>query len=205
MASFLGCGLAALLAVGSRPLIHLLYGPQWDRAATMFQLLAVALFSGVPMNAMGWIYVSLGRTDRLLQWSLMFTPVLAVAFFIAAPHGGEAVALAYAVVMNLMLVPAFAFATYKTPVSLADTLKTILPIMIAGAVAATVGFAVPVHGLPRLAELVLSDAAAGMVFLGLTGCLVVTLPHYATLRRRLVTLVLAAVGTVSRSRGPVPR
>jgi len=205
MASFLGCGMAALLAVGSRPLIHLLYGPQWDRAATMFQLLAVALFAGVPTNAIGWIYVSLGRTDRFLRWYLIFTPVLALAFLIAAPHGGEAVALAYALVMNLMLVPAFAYATHNTPVSLADTLKTILPMMIAGVIAAAVGFAIPVHTLPDLAELVLSDAAAGTVFLGLTACLVAAHPRYATLRTRLITLLKSALDTVSRARGPVPR
>jgi PST family polysaccharide transporter len=200
MTSFLGCGLAALLAVASRPLIFLLYGPQWDRAATMFQLLAVALFAGVPMNAVGWIYVSLGRTDRLLRWSLFFTPVLAVAFAVAAPRGGEAVALAYAIVMNAMLIPAFAYATHQTPVTLSDTLKTMLPMMVAGAIAAGVGFAVPVQTLPKLATLILSGAATGVVFLGLCSVLVLTLPRYAILRRRLTTMGMSALAAARQFR-----
>jgi polysaccharide transporter, PST family len=199
LTSFLGGGMAALLAVGSHPLILLLYGPQWEHSTTMFRWLAIALFAGVPSNAVGWIYVSLGRTDRMLKWMMMFSPLLAVAFFMAAPHGGEAVAMAYALVMNVMLVPAFAYATHGTPLSLADTLRAILPMMSIGAISAAVGFELPVHQLHHLAELILSDLGTGLTFAVLSGLAVMLFPQYATLRARGPALVAGVRAAVGRS------
>src|SRR6202035_5076327 len=69
---FLGAGVAACLIAVSDPLIAAIYGPGWERSATIFQWLAVSILAGVPMQASGWIYMSLGQTRRMFIWSLFF-------------------------------------------------------------------------------------------------------------------------------------
>ena len=104
-----------------------IYGPGWERSVTIFQWLAASLFAGVAMKATYWIYESLGRTRQMFIWSLMFVPVIGIGFLVAIPYGPVGIAAAYALVINLSLLPCFAFATRGTPVSLPDTLRVILP------------------------------------------------------------------------------
>ena len=196
VAGFLGGGLATGLAAGSRPLILLVYGNKWGPSADMFFWLAVALFAGVPMNATSWIYVSLARTDRMLTWALIFTPILAVAFVLAAPYGGVGVAMAYAIVCNATLIPNLAFAAHGTPVSLSDMLRAVMPTMVVGAVAAATGLLTPMTGLPVLSELVVREAVTGAVYLTGSGFLLLVYPPFAGVRQRLAGVMAVAASRV---------
>jgi len=196
---FLGAGMAAGLIATAEPLITLLYGPNWTKSATIFLWLAISMFAGVPMNCTGWIYISLGRSRRMLAWSLIFTPVVAAAFLIGMSRGAVGIAMAYAIVMNLALVPGYAFATRNAPVSLWDCLKVILPMSGAGALAAAAGAALPVHGAPILVRLVLPALAAGGVYVVLSGLVIARVQAFGAVRQRILGAATAVLGRL-RSR-----
>jgi PST family polysaccharide transporter len=185
---FLGAGVAACLIAVSGPLIATLYGPGWERSATIFQWLAVSIFAGVPMNAAGWIYVSLGRTRRMFIWSLIFVPVVGVGFLLAIPYGSVGIAAAYALIMNISLLPCFAFATRGTPVSFSDTLKIILPMVGSGAIAALAGVLFSRPDGQVLVQLLSGAATSGLVYLILAGGFIVKAKVYRQLRNRVAIL-----------------
>lgn len=185
---FLGAGVPACLIAVSDPLIATIYGPGWGRTATIFQWLAVSILAGVPMNASGWIYLSLGQTRRMFIWSLFFVPIVGLGFVLAIPYGSVGIAISYAVTMSLLLVPCFAFACRGTPVSLLDTLTVILPLAGCGVIAALAGLLVSTHEQGVLLRLVLGAATAGLTYLLLTGALIAKAKIYRQLRDRVEIL-----------------
>jgi PST family polysaccharide transporter len=185
---FLGAGVAACLIAVADPLIFTIYGPGWERAATIFQWLAVSIFAGVPMNASGWIYLSLGKTRRMFIWSLMFVPVVGLGFVLAIPYGSVGIAISYALTMSLLLLPCFAFASQGTPVSFLETVKVILPLVGCGVVAAFAGLWVSAHEQRVLLQLFLGAGASGLVYLLLAAALIIKAAIYRELRNRVVIL-----------------
>jgi PST family polysaccharide transporter len=188
LVTFLGAGVAACLIAISEPLITTVYGPGWEKSARIFHWLAVSVFAGVPMNASSWIYLSLGQTRRMFIWSLIFVPVVGLGFLFAIPYGAIGIAISYAITMNLMLLPCFAFASWGTPVSFLDTLKAILPLAGCGVVAALPGLWVSGHEHHVLAELVFGAATSGVVYLILAAALITKATIYRELRVRVVDL-----------------
>ena len=103
-------------------------------------------------------------------------------------HGATGIALAYAVVMNLALVPGYAFATHRTPVGLWDVMKVILPMSGAGAIAALAGVMLPIQDMNVVARLILSGSVAGLVYLVLAGGFLAKAKAYSAVRERLMRL-----------------
>jgi polysaccharide transporter, PST family len=185
---FLGAGVAACLIAVSDPLITTIYGPGWERSATIFRWLAVSIFAGVPMNAAGWMYLSLGRTRRMFIWSLIFVPIVGLGFLLAIPYGPVGIAISYAITMNLLLLPCFAFACRGTPVAFLDTLRAILPLAGCGVIAALAGSWVTAHDDHVLVQLVLGTVTSGLVYLTLAAGLITQATVYRDLRNRVLFL-----------------
>jgi PST family polysaccharide transporter len=185
---FLGAGVAACLIAVSGPLVAILYGPGWERSVTILQWLAASIFAGVPMNATGWIYLSLGQTRRMFIWSIIFVPVVAVGFLLAIPFGPVGIAASYALVMNILLLPCFAFATRGTPVSFFDTLKVILPIAGAGAIAAVAGVLFSRPDSHVLVQLLFGATISGFAYLIMAGAIIARATAYSELRNRVAAL-----------------
>jgi PST family polysaccharide transporter len=185
---FLGAGAAACLIAISSPLITTIYGPGWEKCVAIFQWLAASLFAGVPMNATGWIYVSLGRTRQMFIWSLIFVPVVGIGFLVALPYGPLGIAAAYALIMNISLFPCFAFATRGTPVSLTDTLKVILPMAGSGSIAAVAGLLFSWGHSHTLVQLLFGATTSGWIYLILAGGIIARADAFSALRTRVATL-----------------
>lgn len=188
LVTFLGAGVAACLIAAADPLITIIYGPGWARAATIFQWLAVSLFAGVPMSASGWIYLSLGKTRRMFIWSLVFVPIVGLGFVLAIPFGAVGIAVSYAFTMSLLLLPCFAFASQGTPVGFWDTLKVILPLLGCGVIAALAGLWESTQDEQILMKLFGGAGTAGLVYLLPTAALITKAGIYRELRIRVVTL-----------------
>jgi PST family polysaccharide transporter len=185
---FLGAGVAAGLIAVADPLVTTIYGVGWEKAATIFQWLAVSLFAGVPMHASSWIYMSLGQTRRMFIWSLFFVPIVGLGFVLAIPYGSVGIAISYAVTMSVLLVPCFAFASRGTPVSLLDTLAVILPFAGCGVIAALAGLWVSTHEQGVLLRLILGATTAGSTYLLSAAALITNAKIYRQLRNRVAIL-----------------
>jgi PST family polysaccharide transporter len=107
-------GLAAL----SDEVIAVVLGPQWGGASRIFRILAFASAAQPIPNTIGWIFVSLGRSDRLFRWGLFSAPIVVVSFFIGVPWGAMGVATAYAIATAALTLPCIWYGRLGSPVSM---------------------------------------------------------------------------------------
>lgn len=178
--SVLGAGMAAILFGGAAPIIDLVFGHGWAPSQVIFSHLAVGMLAATPMTATTWIYISLGRTQRMFFWSLIVTPVYVAAFLIGVSHGADGVALCFAGAQLLMFLPCLWMATRKTSVTLIDTLLVILP-PTAAAVATAAALRLATARLGPVQDFV-AIAFAGLLFIGLMAPVFWLAPNYRRLK-----------------------
>jgi len=83
------------LIILAEPTILAVYGEKWNEAVGIVQVLC---FSGMAQSIYftgGWIFLSQGRTDIVLRWSIYSTLVRVVGVFVGAQWGLMGVAWAY--------------------------------------------------------------------------------------------------------------
>ncbi|TCD15129.1 lipopolysaccharide biosynthesis protein [Oricola cellulosilytica] len=132
--------ITALLIATARPLTALIFGPGWEQVADIFALLSISMFATTPLNTTGWIFISLGRTDRMFIWGCLATSVIIVSFLMGLPFGSEGMALAYSVSVSLLLFTGIPFATQNTHIESKMVFSTITPKIVAGAIAGIAGY-----------------------------------------------------------------
>lgn len=160
----LGGALAAVMFGAGEAVIEIVLGPNWERAEQVFTFLVLAMLAATPMNTVVWIYVSLGRTFRMLQWGVIGATAYVAAFFIGLPYGAPGVALAYSTAQSLAFLPCLWMATRQTSVTLVDVLKACLPIT---ALTVLIGGSLRIAtGYTTLWVDVLLAAMAGLAYLG---------------------------------------
>ena len=96
--------LFAALALFAPEAVALLFGPQWDGAATPLRAFAAWAAMRAAINPVGSLAIACGRAGLLLAWNLSAIPVLAIASVLGARHGpgGLAAALALWMVVALL-------------------------------------------------------------------------------------------------------
>lgn len=120
------------MAILSYEIIYIVLGDQWMEAAKLFQILAIAAFWQPIASTVGWVYVSLGNVKRMMYWGFIGTTVMGSAIVIGLPWGAEGVAIAYSISMWILVLPIFAFAFYKTPITLKSLFKELkYPLVVA--------------------------------------------------------------------------
>jgi O-antigen/teichoic acid export membrane protein len=87
----------AVLALLAYPTIRILYGPQWDAAVPVAQVLCVYGAVSALFYFSGQVFVALGAVRKHMMQQLILQPIVIVLVLIAAPHGLEAVGYALGV------------------------------------------------------------------------------------------------------------
>jgi PST family polysaccharide transporter len=184
-------GITAVLIATAKPLVALLYGPGWSETASIFAILAISMFASTPMNATGWIYISLARTKRMLQWSLIRTPLTVAAFLVGLPFGGLGVAVAFTSVVVATFLPGLVFATRGTPIGVRQILRIVAPLSLAGMAAAACGTlaAIAAAASSNWQSLAAAGSGAALVYLVIAGTLIWLDPELHRIRRRLIGYV----------------
>ena len=117
--------LVIVLAVLANETVHLVLGSQWHDAAPVFAVLAIFGVIQSVSSTTGWVLTALGRTRRMLQWSMIGTPAILIAFAIGLPWGPFGVAVAATTCALLLVVPNMLYAYWKTPINLVDVARAI--------------------------------------------------------------------------------
>jgi O-antigen/teichoic acid export membrane protein len=120
----LGMPLTLYLFANARTVIGQLLGPQWLSAVPIFQALTPAALTMSITACVGWIFLSLGRVERQLPWSLLTTGVTVAAFAVGTHWGAVGVAIAFSLSRVVLLVPTLIFTCTGAPVSWTDILRT---------------------------------------------------------------------------------
>jgi PST family polysaccharide transporter len=81
------------LFVAAQPVITLILGTQWQKAAPVFQILATCALAQLILDSILWLLVSRGQSGRLVKLLLSISPVLIGSFAIGLPFGIKGVAL----------------------------------------------------------------------------------------------------------------
>ena len=110
----------AFLFVSADLAIRLLLGEKWIQAVLIFQLLAPAAFIGTFNVATGWVFVSLGQTDRQFRMGLVVAILTVIAFFCGIPWGAKGVAAAFSTSVCVLRLPTVIYCFKATPLKLAD-------------------------------------------------------------------------------------
>ena len=140
------------LAIVAPEAMRVLGGRQWAAAGPVLAILALAILVQGFFDALGSVFASAGRTDRLAYASMVIAVVLSASFALGLALGhGEAgrlqgVALGYSASMLLLVFPCYlAFALRTVGVAFRDWLAQLLP---AAPAAGLMGLVVALcHGL----------------------------------------------------------
>ena len=117
--------LVGLFYVCSENIILIILGEQWLAAISVFQALVPAAFVSALNITTGWVFQSLGTTDRQLRWTLFAAPLHIVFMLIGLNWGIVGVAWGISLSFCLIRIPYLAY-TYKgTSLKLYDTLKIV--------------------------------------------------------------------------------
>jgi O-antigen/teichoic acid export membrane protein len=118
------------LFVFAEPVIMLVLGDQWGAAIPFFRILCVAALFQPVTNTTGWLFVSSGRTDRMLKWRLS-TIWLSVTLYVlgALIYGAKGVAYGYTISVLILTVPCIWYAQKTTNIGTMNIFKrTLRPI-----------------------------------------------------------------------------
>ena len=123
-------------------IIRIVLGSQWVGAVQIFILLGVSgLFQPVA-NTTGWLLLSQGRANHMLQWGLISGPIIIISFLIGLPWGAVGVAASYMLTRILIVDPLlYWFVGRQGPVRTIDFYKTMAPFVVASLAALLATFA----------------------------------------------------------------
>jgi O-antigen/teichoic acid export membrane protein len=180
--------LGAFLMASSDAIIELVLGARWSGASSIFFWLGWLTFSQPLGNAMGWLFVSQGRTSELLRWGVLGSSLSVASFVIGLRWGPVGVAMAYALSGIGVRAPIVVWMACRNgPVRIGHVLRTALPLVGAALLSLAMGLmARRLVGtiLPILTLLMTAGVCAGTMLL-------VLLP-FAAGRRALSDLVMIA-------------
>ena len=144
--SSLALPLAVFSGVAAPALVGTLLGPAWNESIPLLRALSPAGLM-VSLNIMtGWVYLSLGRTDRQLRWRLVGVSGAIIGMCIGLNWGALGVALGLSMSRVLLRLPAIIYCFHGTFLRLADVTSVIWRSALASLVAGVVTyFADPVE------------------------------------------------------------
>ncbi|HMN14680.1 MAG TPA: lipopolysaccharide biosynthesis protein [Bellilinea sp.] len=130
--AFVGCPMAAGLALVAPEAVRLVYGGKWLPVAPMLAWLSLAGVTQPIYNTTGWLFTAAGKARLYFAVTAVNAVVLAIAFLWGVQKGAVGVAMAYGMVMGLVLLwPAMWFAHKAARLRLIDTCMTLCPVLIA--------------------------------------------------------------------------
>lgn len=123
---------AALMMLTSDWLVRIILGPQWDDAALIFSLLAVAGLTQPVTKTSFWLFSTQGRTGELFVWGLIGGAVTIISIIVGLPWGGVGVATSYSLCNLCLREPLlFWFVGRSGPIRTSDFYRTIAPALAA--------------------------------------------------------------------------
>jgi PST family polysaccharide transporter len=159
------CPLMAFVVVSAPWIVEIFFGPDWSEVAPILRWLAVAGFLQPLLKSHNWLYVSQDRAHTMFRWGLVGSLLMNASFVIGLPWGPLGVAMSYAIVTSLIVVPvANFFAGSEGHVNTKDlfrlTLSAVLYAIPAVLAPLLVTFAAP--GLSAIAKLAISGLLAAV-------------------------------------------
>lgn len=140
LAFFAAPAFAALAVVG-QDLVVLLLGEKWRATGTLLSILALRGPVQVVTSTHSWLHVAAGRPDRWRHWGVLNCGFTIVALLCGLPYGSIGVAVSYAILAYLILVPALLYAGRPLGIRARDVWLAVGPQIVCALATAGIGFA----------------------------------------------------------------
>ena len=119
---YLTMPLVIVMGTLSDEIIMILLGEKWLGASPIFRVLAFSALIQPAKNLTGWIFISLGQTNKMMNLSFFTNSLYVLSFSIGLKWGAIGVATCYTIAQYLTFIPIL-WITYRgTPVNLSDAL-----------------------------------------------------------------------------------
>jgi O-antigen/teichoic acid export membrane protein len=125
MVAFVGFPISGMLTIMGKDIVSLLLGPQWDIAGRIFCVFGVGIGIHILYATNMWLHMSIGRTDRLLRWSVIGSIAISISFLIGLPFGPLGMAAAYTVMIHLLIGPCLWYAGKPMQIELSSIFSII--------------------------------------------------------------------------------
>jgi O-antigen/teichoic acid export membrane protein len=168
-----GMPIVLFMLVDAQKLIVNLLGPQWQDAVIIFRALAPIAFIGTFNVATGWVFVSLGRTDRQFRWNLVASGLTVIGFLIGVKWAALGVAIAASITFSFLRYPGIVYCYKSSPLTVPDLMGVLWRPTVASVAAAGLLWAInslfvfPVHPIIEI----LIDAILYALFYVLCWCI----------------------------------
>ncbi|RFB04497.1 lipopolysaccharide biosynthesis protein [Parvularcula marina] len=172
-ATFIFAGLmGVVLYANAEYLTVLALGEGFVRSGDIFKVLALSIFPAAAWEISRFVFLSLGRGDVMLKYTMAAGPLHLIAFLIGLPHGAIGVAWGLTIVSWVLLVPILYVAAHAGGRSVKPFISSVLPAILAYGVTSTAGLFViePMTDLlPPFAGLILSGLGLTATYFGTLG------------------------------------
>lgn len=135
-------------AVFADDLVHVMLGPKWDEAATIFRLLAPTILVFGMINPTAWLLQATGLQQRSLNIALVMAPLILCSYIIGLPYGPNGVALSFSTMMVLWLMPNLYWCLHGTGIAVRELLAAAGRALFSASIAAAAGLIVQHFAAP---------------------------------------------------------
>jgi len=151
--SFFSAGVFAVLAVTAQDFVVILLGQKWAPAGPLLCIFAVRGIAHSIERTLGWLHVAAGDSRRWMRWGFVSAACQLLALLAGLPFGITGIAVAYAVVMFGLFIPALAYSGRPFGIGSKDVLQAVGPQTAAALITVAAGFLAQHALLENLAAL----------------------------------------------------
>lgn len=156
--------LAVFTGVAAPAMVLTVLGPDWRESIPLLRALSPAGLM-VSLNvATGWVYLSLGRTDRQLRWRLVGSAAAVTGMAVGLQWGTLGLAIGLSTARVVMRLPAVLYCFHGTPLTLRDVEAPAWRPMVASACAGIPTFLLDPTTLAPAARLLVQVGIFGAVW-----------------------------------------
>ncbi|HWX29669.1 MAG TPA: lipopolysaccharide biosynthesis protein [Steroidobacteraceae bacterium] len=130
----------AVLAVVGQDLVVLLLGAKWSSAGVILSVIALRGPAQVVASTNSWLHMAAGRPDRWWHWGVLNCGLTIVAVLSGLRYGAIGVAVSFAILAYLIVVPSLLYAGRPLGVRTKDVLTAVGPQIFCALVTAGFGF-----------------------------------------------------------------
>jgi len=166
--AFFAMPIFAIMAVTGRDIVVVVLGDKWSKTGLLVELLAIRGIPHVVERTLGWLHVAGGRADRWMRWGILSSAAHLVALFCGLSYGTVGVAIAYAVTMYVLFVPALAYAGQPLGIGARDVLRAVGPQLVGALASVAMGYLLEhlfMEGLPGVVRAVFLTITCLIVYL----------------------------------------
>lgn len=116
--AYLGIMAALVITISAEDLVLLVLGAEWAGAGRIVMALGPGIAGALVYETHSWLHLSLGTANRWLKWSLFSSALTVIIYFLAAPFGAVAMAIAYSGRTYALIAPALWYAGRPIQLSL---------------------------------------------------------------------------------------